>query len=189
MSIRVSAGALILLQACVAVPTVPEDEACVANSPPEIGNLEINSLYDEATATWEICFHVDWIDPGRVDGQQGTDPPNMIGGIISMEIRGYAVPSLWIPEGTGMEGAQIGATSGELQWYVCPAEGAAEDAPIEFAARLHDRCDASSNDKTGIYYLGDGHRSENPEATGSACQPTSFLNPDGTLRCFQPAAE
>ena len=151
-------------------------EECVDNTPPVIGNLEVNSYSDSETGQWVVCFHVDWQDPGLNDaGDRGSDAPNMFGGLVSIEIEGYSSGSVWLDEDT----AAPGATEGELNYYGC-LEDAAADERLDFALRVRDRCNAASNVKTGTYFLGCGagepHQVENPEAGANGCPLPDFLD-------------
>ncbi|MCO4769579.1 MAG: hypothetical protein KDA24_06065 [Deltaproteobacteria bacterium] len=146
---------------------VPEE--CVGNTPPVIGNLEVNSSAIADTDSWAMCLHVDWQDPGLDEaGNRGSDAPNMFGALVSLEVEGYSTPGIWLDEASAPEGA----TEGEVNVYVC-LEDAKEDEQVEFALRLRDRCNAASNSKTGTYVLGGGagepHQVENPEAGANGC--------------------
>jgi hypothetical protein len=149
------------------------DEECVGNTPPLIGNLEVNSVFVEESEMWAVCFHVDWIDPGEDElGNRGSDAPNMYGGLFSIELGGVNATSEWIDEGPSPLGVTIGATEGELEWSKC-IEDSKEDQQLHFALRLRDRCGAASNEKTGTYYIGGGggepHQVENPDAGTNGC--------------------
>ena len=83
------------------------DPDCAGNSPPAVGNVEINSIEvvdedagdddamddddsGEPVRYYTMSIHFDWVDPG-VSGAE--DPPNLIGGgYFSAEIFGYDTP-------------------------------------------------------------------------------------------------
>ncbi len=153
-------------------------EECVGNTPPLIGNLEVNSypLVDSAVdpptvVGWGICFHVDWQDPGLDDaGNRGSDPPNMYGGLVSAELTGYNLEHFWLDE----DRIVPGATEGEIDaWWCLEDSENLEDAIVDFAVRIRDRCDVASNVKTGTYIIGGGsgeaHQVENPELGATGC--------------------
>ena len=85
--------------------------ACANNSPPAVGNVELNSVLipeedqpgddddgaddDDSAAPvrfYSLSIHFDWVDPG-VSGAE--DPPNLVGGgHFSSEILGQNTPDL-----------------------------------------------------------------------------------------------
>lgn len=176
------------LASCTPVPGgIGQSEECAGNFAPEIGNLEVNSWQDTETAQWAFCVHVDWIDPGRDDaGNAGSGPPNIFGGMWSMEIQGVSTPSSWLDEGPSPLGVTLGANSGELERSYC-GEFLVEDRDISFEVRLRDRCNAVSNEKSGNYFIGGGgaetHQVENPEVGGDGCNPVNYIDADGNLLC------
>ena len=99
---------------------------CDTNTPPAAGNLIINSEFDPEASGWRVCLSVDWVDPGvGDDGVQGTDPPNMFpGGYFSAEFTAATVPSVWLNEEQGGDGA----TSGTFETGVCSDEWAPGEA-------------------------------------------------------------
>jgi len=178
----------LLAVSCTPVPGgIGQSEECASNFPPEIGNLEVNSWQDSETGQWAFCVHVDWIDPGRDEaGNAGSGPPNMFGGMWSMEIQGVATPSSWIDEGPSPVGITTGANSGELERAYC-GEYLLEDRIINFEVRLRDRCNAVSNEKSGSYIVGGGggepHQVENPGVGGDGCNPVNYIDENGNLLC------
>ncbi len=150
------------------------EEECRENTAPRVGNLEINSVYIPLAEQWAICFHLDWEDPGidEVTESRGTDAPNMLGGIFSLELSGYSTVSHWLDEGPSPQGVTIDAPSGELEALRCLEEGQ-PDQRVDYALRLRDRCGASSQTVRGTYYLGGGsgeaHLVQNPEAGTDGC--------------------
>lgn len=94
---------------------------CGANTAPTIGNITVNSAFDDELLAWRMCFSLDWIDPGRDDaGNLGSDAPNMLGGYFSGEFTAAAVESVWF----GADAAPVGTTSGTLETGLCSEEWA-----------------------------------------------------------------
>jgi hypothetical protein len=179
-----------LLAACgPATPTVngwdPGVSAadCLVNSPPFIGNIEMDSAF--VNEAWYVSIHFDWADPGR---QGATDPPNLLFGYFSAEARGFDFPSAWLrPQELeaacilGPDDLEAGATcagfgsndegfphhtfdgcadaancqQGELTAVVLPENGV-EYMPFDVTFRIRDRCGIQSNEVTIPYVLGDG---------------------------------
>ncbi len=87
---------------CTAVPTTADwddDPVCDANTPPEIGNLVLNSAFFPEQLAWGLCASFQWIDPGRdAAGNVGSDPPNLVGGMYSSEFQGVVTISSWLSE-------------------------------------------------------------------------------------------
>jgi hypothetical protein len=182
---------LLVLSACTPVPGgLGQTEECASNFPPEIGNLEVNSFQStDETGEWAFCLHVDWIDPGRDDaGNAGSGPPNIFGGMWSMEVSGVDVISEWIDEGASPSGVTLGANSGELEQAYC-SPYLVEDRVIDFEVRLRDRCNATSNEKSGTYIIGGGgaesHQVENPDVGGDGCNPVNYINAEGAFTCLR----
>jgi|GEM_PF-3479809 len=98
---------------------------CGTNTPPAAGNITINSSFDGETDSWRVCFSLDWVDPG-VDstGTQGTDAPNMRGGMLSAEFTQATTPSIWLDEDL----AGDGQTSGTVETGICSDEWVPPDS-------------------------------------------------------------
>jgi hypothetical protein len=165
---------LALLSGCFEVSTgVTQSQECAANSHPQINNLELNSWQDETSGYWTMCVHFDW-----QDGEEGGSPPNMLGGLISTEIRGYRTESRWLDDDV-IPGNEAAQGQGEIDIVFC-SEGWEEDTFIDFELRVRDACGAVSNEKSGEYCLGQGicdysveprpHVLEHPEIGGNGCQ-------------------
>jgi len=90
------------LAGCTAVPSTADwddDPECDANTPPEIGNLVLNSAFFPEQSMWGMCASFQWIDPGRDEaGNVGSDPPNMFGGFYSSEFQGVVTIGTWLDE-------------------------------------------------------------------------------------------
>ena len=165
-------GTGLALAGCSDLPasyTPPEE--CVGNDAPTINNLELNSWQDELSGLWTMCLHFDWRDPGS-----GSSAPNMIGGYVSTEVRGFRAESQWLDSEVIPDPA---ATLGQLNIVFCQEEWA-QDTFIDFEMRVRDSCGAASPAKSGKYCLGQGlcdytiaprpHVLENPEVGGDGCQ-------------------
>lgn len=104
-----------LLAGCAGVPTSADwdnDPECDANTPPEIGNLVLNSAFFPDDLAWGMCISFQWLDPGRDEaGNVGSDPQNLFGGFFSSEFQGVDTLSVWIDEGA----VDPAASSGSLQ--------------------------------------------------------------------------
>jgi hypothetical protein len=163
---------LALLVGCFEVQTsIAGAEGCANNGSPQIDNLELNSWQDAASGLWVMCVHFDWLDPGS-----GSSPPNMIGGYVSTEIRGFRAESIWFDDEVVSDPA---ATLGQINIVYCHEDWEA-DTFIDFEMRVRDSCGAVSNEKSGEYCLGQGicdysvpprpHVLEHPEIGGDGCQ-------------------
>lgn len=167
-------AAAALLAGCPPDTSLPVSEECASNSAPYIDNLEINSRppiteEGEPPAAYGLCLKFDWFDPGPDEnGNVGSDAPNMFGGLFSVEVGGFDAESIWLDEDTITQGAP----SGTIEYTACLQEAVADEL-IHFNFRVRDRCGASSNEKSGDYYLGGGpgesHLVENPETGEDGC--------------------
>lgn len=89
---------------------------CATNTPPAVGRVAINSIWNPETQLFEGCLSVEWVDPGLDDaGNQGSDAPNMFGGMVSAEMTGASIDSLWLDE----DFAAPGQSSGRVEQPVC----------------------------------------------------------------------
>ncbi len=152
----------------------PLDAGCEVPGPPYIDNLVLNSKLEPESEGWCMCVKMQWIDPGE---SANTTAPNMFGGYMSAELRGYHVDSVWFDEDV----VDPTATSGSFSARFGPLEGAAEDSIIEFEIRARDRCGQVSNEKHGAYVLGSGKVVEEYDGEGmgagdgSGCESYSCI--------------
>ena len=114
----------LLAGGCAAPPSAADwidPVECAANTAPTIGNITVNSAFDEELLAWRMCFSLDWIDPGRDDaGVLGSDAPNMHGGYFNGEFTAAAIESVWFDAAI----APVGATSGTFETGLCSEEWA-----------------------------------------------------------------
>ena len=142
----------------------PSGEECINNSPPAIGNLEMNSQFDNDEVRWLFSLHFDWADPGI---QGASDPPNLVGGYFSSELFGYASEDIVFTAGllqaacgaldpeTGASGCiglghslngcpsggVLSCTEGEFTVPYISLDGPLEeDQEIEIEFRIRDAC-------------------------------------------------
>ena len=185
LALLASFGLILLTSGCPTFEGTPysydeDGENCHANSPPAVGNVEINSLQSEEEETWLISLHFDWVDPG-VSG--AGDPPNMLGGHIAIEFFGGSTddiplnrqiledactwepevegdPSPCIPFGHSMSGcadAKENCPQGEITGIFVPLDFTwVQDEEIELEFRIRDACGATSNEKAATYEIGSG---------------------------------
>ncbi len=158
----------------------PGAAGCSTNTPPAIANVELFSWFDEALSSYYWSIHFDWRDPYP---SENGDPPNLVGGYISLEVLTYDADSRWFDEATlttacdsgmldectdaghGMTGCPEGAvdtcTQGEMTFPFSSFDGPLiEGQELVFEFRVRDRCGASSLDKGGSYVIGSGRVSE-----------------------------
>ena len=102
------------------------DPDCANNSPPAIGNVELNSLEiieerdeprdddddsGEEVRYYTMSIHFDWVDPG-VSGAE--DPPNLVGGgYFSAEIFGFDTPDFPFTRGNLVEACVMPASEAD----------------------------------------------------------------------------
>lgn len=172
-------------------------EGCDTNSAPAIANIELNSIVDEtedAEGSYMVSFHFDWRDPNPPDESQ---PQNMVGGYISVNMQGWEFNSRWIDEDLLLNGCAAGSfelyctplgygpgstgcsaataadcTTGQITWPIRGGDQVmGEGTEVLFEMRVRDRCGAVSSEKnnydTGAYIVGSG-LFELPDAGESA---------------------
>lgn len=158
-------------------------EVCNANSPPAIGNVELNSFVPPNGTSNLLSIHFDWIDPG-VSG--AADAPNLESGWFTAEIGGYIAEDIVLTEdilvracnsepfengeetvnyctmaGHGLAGCSAGAvetcSSAELTIiYQAEGDGFQDDQVVQMEFRIRDRCLGTSNEKSASYVIGSG---------------------------------
>ncbi len=179
--------AALLLAACAPEPPgIPvgnaDSEACQANSAPFLGNLRIDSactvgpdLSDcrsdagkEAIAlgeepSWALLVDIDYADPGIAGA---TDPPNMVGGLVTTELSLGYFGSFWlydVDDYTPAEGSTSylpvvrDATQGTILFPALVPEIEVDYySPATFNVRVRDACDRESNNVSCRYLMGTG---------------------------------
>ena len=172
-----------LLPACA--PTVQPlggSADCADNSAPFIGNLTMNStcaigpeLVDCFTtagqeflhlgieeAVWDLTTEFQFADPGIAGA---TDPPNMVGGMVSWELSLGGQGSAWLydpldfdpGERSGYLAVERGAPQGliALPAYL-PETELSYQSPATLNVRVRDACDVESNNISCRYLMGTG---------------------------------
>lgn len=121
-----------LLSSCAALTSADwiEPNDCDTNTPPEVGNIAVDTVWVEESQSFQACFAFDWIDPGRNEaGSQGTDPPNMFGGLLITQFTSATTPSVWLDEDL----APPGTTSGSYEMPVCSDQwGPGDQLTVEY---------------------------------------------------------
>ncbi len=156
-------------------------ENCYGNSPPAVGNVQINSFAPAEGQTTYMSINFEWIDPG-VSG--ASDAPNVWGGNFTTEFSGYVAqdfeldeplltsacnvpppedpedPNLCSISGHPMNGCSstdIESCPGGTLTFIYQAEDGFQDGQVvDIEFRLRDRCEGTSNEKSATYLIGSG---------------------------------
>ncbi len=101
-----------LLSACSAPGAADwiEPSDCDTNTPPAVGNIAVDTVWDSEAQLFRGCFAMEWVDPGVDEaGSQGTDAPNMFGGLIITQFTTAPTRSVWLDELLAPPGASTGS--------------------------------------------------------------------------------
>lgn len=175
-----------LLAACTPLGSAPihineYGENCYGNSPPAVGNVQINSFSAPTGPTIYMSINFEWIDPG-ISG--ASDTSNVWGGDFTTEFSNYIAQDYEIDEAlltsacnvlppedsespnlcsisghpmNGCSSTDVEICPGGTMTFIYQAEDGFQDGQvIDIEFRLRDRCEGTSNEKSATYLIGSG---------------------------------
>ncbi|MCO4769580.1 MAG: hypothetical protein KDA24_06070 [Deltaproteobacteria bacterium] len=93
-----------------------------------MGQIAVASQWNTETQLFEGCVSVNWVDPGLdAAGNQGTDAPNMFGGLFSAEFTAASVPGVWLNEDYAIQGQ----TDGTVETPICSDDWGPSDQLVQ----------------------------------------------------------